>query len=119
MVRIGTAGWVIPRQSAEIAAGEGSHLERYARVMKTVSRSRGLGEAPGMPFSLIENGASLVCPGDSDRETVRGCVEVNSSFHRAHRSATWARWAEAVPEDFRVSVKFPKAVTHEAKAGKD
>ena len=33
MVRIGTAGWVIPRQSAEMAAGEGSHLERYARVI--------------------------------------------------------------------------------------
>ena len=63
MVRIGTAGWVIPRQSAEMAAGEGSHLERYARVMN--------------------------------------CVEINSSFHRAHRPATWARWAEAVPEDFR------------------
>jgi len=77
MVRIGTAGWVIPRQSAERAAGEGSHLERYARVCN--------------------------------------CVEINSSFHRAHRPATWARWAEAVPEDFRFSVKFPKTVTHEAK----
>ena len=76
-MRIGTAGWVIPRQSAEMAAGEGSHLERYARVMN--------------------------------------CVEINSSFYRAHRPATWARWAEAVPEDFRFSVKFPKTVTHKAK----
>jgi len=50
-VRIGTAGWVIPRQNAEMAAGEGSHLERYARVMN--------------------------------------CVEIDSSFHRAHRPATW------------------------------
>jgi len=63
-----------------MAAGEGSHLERYARVLKTVSRLRGLDEARAMPFSLIENGASLVRPGDSDRETVRGCVEINSSF---------------------------------------
>jgi uncharacterized protein YecE (DUF72 family) len=77
MVRIGTAGWVIPRQSAEMAAGEGSHLERYARVF--------------------------------------GCVEINSSFHRSHRPATWARWAATVPEDFRFAVKFPKAVTHQAK----
>ena len=38
MVRIGTAGWVIPRQSAAMPAGEGSHLERYARVLKTVPR---------------------------------------------------------------------------------
>jgi len=36
MVRIGTAGWVIPRQHAEMAAGEGSHLERYARVLNCV-----------------------------------------------------------------------------------
>ena len=77
MVRIGTAGWVIPRQNAEMAAGEGSHLERYARAFN--------------------------------------CVEINSSFHRAHRPATWARWAESVPEDFRFAVKFPKSVTHEAK----
>ncbi|MDQ3069479.1 MAG: DUF72 domain-containing protein [Acidobacteriota bacterium] len=32
MYRIGTAGWTIPRASAERAAGEGSHLQRYARV---------------------------------------------------------------------------------------
>jgi uncharacterized protein YecE (DUF72 family) len=51
MVRIGTAGWVIPWQSAERAVGEGSHLERYARVMN--------------------------------------CVEINSSFHRGYRPATW------------------------------
>jgi uncharacterized protein YecE (DUF72 family) len=63
MVRIGTAGWVIPRQSAEMAAGEGSHLERYALVL--------------------------------------GRVQIIWSFHRAHRPATWARWAEAVLEGFR------------------
>jgi uncharacterized protein YecE (DUF72 family) len=32
-VRIGTAGWSIPRASAEAFAGEGSHLERLARVL--------------------------------------------------------------------------------------
>ena len=41
------------------------------------------------------------------------CVEVNSSFHRPHRRATYARWAASVPEDFRFAVKLPKAVTHE------
>ena len=76
-MRIGTAGWVIPRAWAERVAGEGSHLERYTRVMN--------------------------------------CVEVNSSFHRAHRPATWVKWAESVPEGFRFAVKFPKAVTHQAK----
>jgi uncharacterized protein YecE (DUF72 family) len=60
-VQIGTAGWVIPRQNAARPAGEGSHLERSARVCN--------------------------------------CVEINSSFHRAHRPATWAKWAEAAPGD--------------------
>jgi uncharacterized protein YecE (DUF72 family) len=36
MVRIGTAGWVIPKQHVALAVGEGSHLERYARVMNCV-----------------------------------------------------------------------------------
>ena len=33
MVRIGTAGWSIPRVLAGEFAGEGSHLERYGRVL--------------------------------------------------------------------------------------
>ena len=32
-LRIGTAGWSIPRAVAERFAGEGSHLARYARVL--------------------------------------------------------------------------------------
>lgn len=40
-------------------------------------------------------------------------VEINSSFHRPHRTATYERWAESVPPSFRFSVKFPKAITHE------
>lgn len=42
-------------------------------------------------------------------------VEINSSFYRPHRPATWARWAETVPADFRFAVKIPKVVTHERK----
>lgn len=40
-------------------------------------------------------------------------VEINSSFYRPHRAATWARWAQSVPADFRFSVKMPKIITHE------
>jgi uncharacterized protein YecE (DUF72 family) len=40
-------------------------------------------------------------------------VEINSSFHRPHRSATYARWAASVPEDFRFAVKAPSAIAHE------
>ena len=39
-------------------------------------------------------------------------VEINSSFYRPHRPATWSRWAESVPDDFRFSAKVPKTITH-------
>lgn len=42
-------------------------------------------------------------------------VEINSSFYRAHRPATYARWAQSVPEHFRFSVKMPRQITHEAR----
>lgn len=43
------------------------------------------------------------------------CVEVNSTFYRMHRAATWAKWAADTPADFRFSIKAPKSITHEAK----
>ena len=80
-VRIGTAGWVVPKAHAGLVAAqssaEGSHLERYSGAMN--------------------------------------CVEINSTFYRPHQEKTFARWAAAVPDDFRFAVKAPKAVTHEAK----
>jgi uncharacterized protein YecE (DUF72 family) len=42
-------------------------------------------------------------------------VEVNSSFYRPHLPRTWRKWAEAVPADFRFSVKLPKTISHEAR----
>ena len=46
---------------------------------------------------------------------VFGAVEINSSFYRAHRPATYARWAASVPEDFRFAVKMPRAISHQAR----
>jgi uncharacterized protein YecE (DUF72 family) len=43
------------------------------------------------------------------------CVEVNSSFHRPHRPATWRRWGDSVPADFRFAAKMPKAISHECR----
>ncbi|KKC26392.1 DUF72 domain-containing protein [Sphingomonas sp. SRS2] len=40
-------------------------------------------------------------------------VEINSSFHRPHRRATYERWASSVPDGFRFSVKLPRSITHE------
>ena len=42
-------------------------------------------------------------------------VEINSSFYRPHRPATYARWAAAVPQQFRFAVKLPRSLTHEAR----
>lgn len=41
-------------------------------------------------------------------------IEINSSFYRPHRAATYARWAASTPLDFRFSVKLPKSITHES-----
>ncbi|MDR3385974.1 MAG: DUF72 domain-containing protein [Rudaea sp.] len=43
------------------------------------------------------------------------CVEINSSFYRSHRPATYERWAETVPVSFRFSVKLPRTITHHAR----
>jgi uncharacterized protein YecE (DUF72 family) len=73
-VRIGTAGWNIPREVAGAFPADGTHLERYGRVFDA--------------------------------------AEINSSFHRPHRTSTYQRWAAAVPEVFRFAVKIPKVITH-------
>jgi uncharacterized protein YecE (DUF72 family) len=39
-------------------------------------------------------------------------VEINSTFYRPHRPATFARWAATVPDDFRFAVKLPREITH-------
>lgn len=39
-------------------------------------------------------------------------VEINSTFYRAHKTSTFARWAASVPENFRFSVKAPREITH-------
>lgn len=45
--------------------------------------------------------------------TLLGAAEINSSFYRPHRRATYERWAAATPADFRFAIKLPKAITHE------
>jgi uncharacterized protein YecE (DUF72 family) len=40
-------------------------------------------------------------------------VEINTSFYRPHQRKTYVRWAASVGDDFRFSVKVPKAMTHE------
>jgi uncharacterized protein YecE (DUF72 family) len=40
-------------------------------------------------------------------------VEINSSFYRPHRPATYARWAGSVPPAFRFAVKLPRSISHQ------
>ena len=47
--------------------------------------------------------------------SVLKAAEINSSFHRSHKTETYARWAASVPDDFRFSVKVPKTITHGAR----
>jgi uncharacterized protein YecE (DUF72 family) len=44
---------------------------------------------------------------------VLNAAEINSSFYRPHQPQTYARWADSVPDDFRFSVKLPRAITHD------
>ena len=51
-----------------------------------------------------------------ERYGARLCaVEINSSFYRPHRRATYERWAAAVPAGFRFAIKLPKAITHQCR----
>jgi uncharacterized protein YecE (DUF72 family) len=74
---VGTAGWSIPRVLGDQFGGEGTHLHRYARLLR--------------------------------------CAEINSSFHRPHAAATYARWAASTPDGFRFAVKIPRTITHDQK----
>ncbi|HEX8232239.1 MAG TPA: DUF72 domain-containing protein [Caulobacteraceae bacterium] len=42
-------------------------------------------------------------------------AEINSTFYRSHRPATYARWRDSTPPAFRFAVKCPRAITHDAK----
>ena len=58
----------------------------------------------------------LFPPGGSHLERYAArfpAVEINSSFYRPHRRATWERWGATVPDSFRFSAKTPRSLTHE------
>jgi uncharacterized protein YecE (DUF72 family) len=76
-IRVGTAGWSIPRAAACRFDPAGTHLQRYSRSLR--------------------------------------CAEINSSFHRPHAAATYAKWHDSTPVDFRFAVKMPRTMTHELK----
>ena len=74
-IRIGTAGWSLPKALRVSHAASKSVLEQYAELFDA--------------------------------------VEINSSFYRPHRRATYERWCGSVPESFRFAVKLSRVITHE------
>jgi uncharacterized protein YecE (DUF72 family) len=76
-IRVGTAGWSIPRAAALRFDSQGTHLQRYSRRLR--------------------------------------CAEINSSFYRPHTAATYTKWRDNTPQDFRFAVKIPRTITHELK----
>jgi uncharacterized protein YecE (DUF72 family) len=68
-------------------------------------------------WALPRQVRDLFPPGASNLERYAGrlaATEVNTSFYRPHRRATWQRWAESVPAEFRFAIKLPRAITHDA-----
>ena len=62
------------------------------------------------------NALDLAGPGSHLERFSRNfaCAEINTTFYRPHRLATWQRWTTSVPDTFRFAVKAPKTITHEA-----
>ncbi len=44
-----------------------------------------------------------------------GTVELNSSFYHWPADATFTRWRQRLPDDFRFTVKAPRGLTHGAR----
>lgn len=66
----------------------------------------------GSPYrALFGEGDSVL----SRYATVFDAVEINSSFYGPHQQRTYQRWAQSVPDDFRFSLKIPRAISHEAR----
>jgi len=67
-------------------------------------------------WSIPREDAERFAPGQSHlaRYATRfPAVEIDSSFYRPHRPATYARWVDTTPDTFHFAVKVPRTVTHE------
>jgi len=80
--------------------------DRAAAIIRIGTAAWSIPKEHAAPFSGV--GSHLERYG-----SVFDAVEINSSFYRPHRMATYERWAASVPENFRFAVKVPKAITHE------
>ena len=44
-------------------------------------------------------------------------IEINSSFYKIPRGATYFKWSEMVPDDFQFTIKLWKGITHSNNSG--
>ena len=82
-------------------------MARPAASVLTRIGTAGWAIPPAVRERFAGEGTRLAC-----YSRVFSCVEINSSFYRPHRHATYARWAASVPDAFRFSVKLPREITH-------
>jgi uncharacterized protein YecE (DUF72 family) len=117
VARIGTAGWSMPAAPAAdsvtsvagVASTDGASVLGHDRIAST----DGL-DAVSVP-GPDGHAASRPPPALVRYARAFDASEINSSFHRHHRPATYQRWAASVPPHFRFSLKLPKAITHAAR----
>lgn len=103
---MGTA--IAERQAAQAAGGATFTEPSGARIPRNLFiGSAGWSVSRDMVSEFPETGTHL-----ERYAAVFRAVEINSSFHRAHRRATYERWAASVPDHFRFSVKIPRTITH-------
>lgn len=80
--------------------------------METTPHHIRIGTA-GWSIPMAERTAFAAGPSILHRyATTFDSVEINSSFYRPHRRATYERWAASTPTHFRFAVKMPRAITH-------
>lgn len=69
-------------------------------------------------WGIASRYSEQIPPGDSHLRRysqVFNCTEIDTSFYRPHREATYARWAATTGKRFRFTVKAPRELTHEGR----
>jgi uncharacterized protein YecE (DUF72 family) len=103
----------------DLADDERPDFARYAGAISPGMRFVEMTILIGTAGWSIGTAAAASFPGEGTGleryASVFPSLEINSSFHRPHRSSTWQKWRDAVPKHFRFAVKMPKTISHERK----
>lgn len=92
-------------------------------MLNTLELAESTGYAPGALIGTagwtIPKSVAPEFPGEAPHleryATVMQATEINTSFYRRHRRASYERWAQCTPENFRFSVKLPREISHSRK----